>query len=106
MMQPAQVPNIPLAQVEIQQLIDQADAGERRNFVGNAIYSGIESVHGTNAGKITGMLLDEKVVDFTKILTEQQYFNTKVFEASQLLIQANMQQQQLQQQQQMMAQQQ
>ncbi len=38
-----------------------------------------------HAGKITGMLLDEQVVDFKKILTDPVYLRTKMDEAFKLI---------------------
>ena len=39
------------------------DKDAKRNFVGNLIYGVIEKIDEANAAKITGMLLDENVVD-------------------------------------------
>jgi hypothetical protein len=40
------------------------DPGDKRNYIGNSIYPVIEEKTGeVFAGKITGMLLDETVVD-------------------------------------------
>ena len=62
--------------------------GDKKNFVGNAIYGEIEAVFGENlAGKMTGMLIEENVVDFNQLLTNQGYFNQKVREAYILLMQ-------------------
>ena len=58
---------------------------EKKQYIGNAIYPCIQSVVGEHAGKITGMLLDEKVVDLKKLVTEQKYLNDLVFEALRLL---------------------
>jgi polyadenylate-binding protein len=66
----------------------------KREFVGNAIYQSIEAVMPQHAGKITGMLLDENVVNFKSLLTNQQYYNEKVQEAYQLLMSQAPQQQQ------------
>jgi hypothetical protein len=50
------------------------------------IYQQIDAVLGNSySGKITGMLLDEKVVDIANLLKDQQYLNQKVFEAYQLI---------------------
>jgi len=52
-----------------------ADPNEKKQFVGNAIYPSIENAFGPLfAGKITGMLLDENVVDFYQLLTNLGYF--------------------------------
>jgi hypothetical protein len=42
----------------------------------------------TQAGKITGMLLDEGVVNFEKLLTDIIYFNEKAYEADSMLKQS------------------
>jgi hypothetical protein len=66
----------------------------RKQFVGNQIYPIIQSTFGEAlAGRITGMLIDETVIDFTKLLTNQQYLTTKTYEAHSLLL-ASIQQQQ------------
>ena len=63
------------------------DAVGRKNFVGNAIYGEIEAVYSESlAGKITGMLIEENVVDFNSLLTDQGYFNMKAREAYNLLM--------------------
>lgn len=62
------------------------DLQERKQFIGNQIYPVIEAaVGGAYAGKITGMLLDEKAVEIDKLLTDQNYLSAKVFEAYQLI---------------------
>lgn len=62
---------------------------ERKQFVGNHIYPIIEGHYGNAlAGRITGMLLDENVIDFTKLLTNSAYFTQKSAEANTLLLQA------------------
>lgn len=61
-------------------------SADKKNFVGNAIYGEIEAVFGENlAGRMTGMLIEENVVDFNQLLTNQGYFNQKVREAYFLL---------------------
>jgi hypothetical protein len=81
--QQMQANQVMLPQVDIAEF----DAAEnKREFVGNAIYSSIEQVMPQQAGKITGMLLDENVVNFKTLLTNQQYYNEKVNEAYQLLV--------------------
>jgi hypothetical protein len=54
-------------------------------LIGNAIYAVLQPVVGDNAGKITGMLLDEKVVDLDKLTTDQKYLTDLVSEAMRLL---------------------
>lgn len=62
------------------------DLDSKKQFIGNHIYPTIEQAHGQSfAGKITGMLLDEKAVDIEKLLVDPAYLNAKVFEAHQLL---------------------
>jgi hypothetical protein len=39
------------------------------------------------SGKITGMLLDENVVDIDKLLKDQRYLTEKVYEAYNLILQ-------------------
>ena len=47
-------------------------AEEKRQFIGNAIYPQIAlSTNENIAGKITGMLLDESVVEIDKLLKDQ-----------------------------------
>ena len=46
-------------------LLDKiTDIIEKKQFIGNTIYPVIEQAFGQYAGKITGMLLDENVVNF------------------------------------------
>ena len=62
------------------------DLQERKQFIGNTIYPVIEQTMGPSyAGKITGMLLDEKAVEIDKLLTDQSYLNNKAIEAYQLI---------------------
>ena len=71
---------------------------EKKQFVGNAIYQIIEQSFNQNfAGRITGMLIDESVIKFEDLLTNQKYFTEKSYEAYNLLMaqQMQMQQQQL-----------
>lgn len=70
-----------------------ANPQDRKTFVGNAIYGIIEQFFGQQfAGRITGMLIDENVINFTSLLTDQSYFTTKAHEAYQLLLSAQQQQ--------------
>lgn len=61
------------------------DINQRKQVIGNAIYPCIQAVHGAVAGKITGMLLDENVVEIDKLVTDQQYLNFNANEALKLL---------------------
>ena len=84
--QQVQIPLLPIPQVDLQQLEAIQDPSEKKQFVGNAVYPQIEATFGSNfAGKITGMLLDENVVDFNQMLTNQVYFSQKAREAMTLL---------------------
>jgi len=77
-----------LPQIEVGQL-DQLQGDERRTFVGNNIYETIQGVFGDElAPIITGTLLDENVVDFKRLLSDNQYFTGRVHEAHQLLVTA------------------
>ena len=82
------------ANVDVARL-DSLTGDERNDFVGNTIYEVIQGGLGEElAPNITGMLLDESVVDFKSLLTNSQYFNSKVAEAHNLLIQSRAQGQQ------------
>ena len=60
---------------------------DRKTFVGNSIYGIIEQVFGQQfAGRITGMLIDEGVINFNTLLTDASYFTTKAYEAYNLLV--------------------
>ena len=82
---------IPLPPINIADLdaIPVANAEGRKNFVGNAIYPCIQSRFGEfAAGRITGMLIDEKLVNFTQLLTNTHFFTTKCYDAQRLLLSA------------------
>jgi hypothetical protein len=88
-----QLPLFPLPQVNPAELANIAQANDRKTFVGNAIYSIIEQAFGQHyAGRITGMLIDENVINFTTLLSDPGYFTTKAHEAYQLLLTAQQQQ--------------
>lgn len=58
------------------------DKDSRTNYVGNLVFPVIEHKYGAQiAPSLTGILLDEDVVDFKKFLTDREYFNTKITEA-------------------------
>ena len=79
--------NLP-ANVDVKQL-DELQGEAKSDYVGNAIYEVILGQFGEElAPNITGMLLDESVVDFKQLLTNGQYFNSKVAEAHALLMQS------------------
>lgn len=75
-----------LPQIDIAQL-NNLQGDDRRTFVGNNIYETIQAVYGDDlAPIITGTLLDENVVDFKQLLSDNQYFSGRVNEAHQLLV--------------------
>lgn len=66
--------------------LDFLKGEERENFVGNHIYGPILSAFGSEeAPTVTGMILDESAVDYKELLTNQQYFASKVQEARAIL---------------------
>ena len=82
---------IQLPQIDVSPL-DSLQGEERNNFVGNNIYAHILAVLGQqNAPRITGMLLDESVINFNQLLTDSQYFSAKVYEAHSLLLKSQVQ---------------
>lgn len=65
-----QVP-LPDAQ-SVAALANIKDLQEKKQFIGNMIYPCIQSAYGDSlVGKITGMLLDEKVVNLELLVTNQ-----------------------------------
>lgn len=80
----APIQAFPLPQVNPADLDNVPD---RKTFVGNAIYGIIEHAFGPAfAGRITGMLIDEAVINFNQLLSDANYFTTKAHEAYQLLL--------------------
>jgi hypothetical protein len=73
--------------------LETLQGDERKNFVGNNIYGLIQAVLGEFAPRITGMLLDESAVNFNQLLTDSQYFTSKVYEAHNLWINSQQKQQ-------------
>mmetsp|Transcript_15055 Transcript_15055/g.19028 ORF Transcript_15055/g.19028 Transcript_15055/m.19028 type:complete len:119 (+) Transcript_15055:1687-2043(+) len=68
------------------QRLQQLDAGERRQEIGNNIYQVIQQSYGEAAGKITGMLLDnERIVDSIRLVSDLVYLQQKAHEAWTLL---------------------
>ena len=68
--------------------LNQLDAGDKRQEIGNTIYQFIQSRYGEAAGKITGMLLDnDRIVDSMMLVTDMNYLQTKAHEAWALLSQ-------------------
>lgn len=66
--------------------LQQMDSAERRQEIGNTIYSVIQAAYGDAAGKITGMLLDnDRIVDPIMLVTNGQYLMQKANEAWTLL---------------------
>jgi hypothetical protein len=67
---------------DFQKLGQAKDQNERRALVGNFLFPFIkDQVNETHASKITGMIIDETVVDIQKLLTDVQYFNKMLFGA-------------------------
>lgn len=84
-MQQQQLGQQALPQVDTQRLT-QMDPAERRQEIGNTIYSVIQQQYGEAAGKITGMLLDnDRIVDPIQLVTNVQYLQQKANEAWTLL---------------------
>lgn len=80
------MPQLLLPPLDISQL-ETLQGQERNNFVGNSIYGVIQQVYGDqNAPRITGMLLDENAVSFKQLLSDNEYFRSKVNEAYTLLV--------------------
>ena len=68
------------------QRLTQMDPAERRQEIGNTIYSVIQQQYGEAAGKVTGMLLDnDRIVDPIQLVTNVQYLQQKANEAWTLL---------------------
>ena len=81
-----------LPQVDTNRL-QQLEAADRRQEIGNAIFGVIQQHYGDAAGKITGMLLDnERIVDPIQLVTNFQYLQQKANEAWSLLNQQQQQQ--------------
>jgi hypothetical protein len=76
---------IALPVVDKEQMEKASDIAEKKQLIGNAIYGAVQPIVGDHAGKITGMLLDEKVVDLDKLIVDQKYFSDLVGEAMRLL---------------------
>jgi len=58
---------------------EKRQGDDKKQFVGNSIYPSIQMVYGDHmASIITGMLLDENVVDQRQLVTNNQYFQSKV----------------------------
>lgn len=82
---------LPLPSFDVKALEQITNPNERKQLVGNAIYPIIEQVYQQQlAGRITGMLLDENVINFTHLLTNQAYLTQKAYEAFSLLQQSFM----------------
>lgn len=76
---------VELPAVDHTQLAAIVDLNERKQMVGNAIYSAVSPHVGDFAGKITGMLLDENVVDLNRLTSDKKYLSDLVNEAWRLL---------------------
>lgn len=78
-------------QIALPENIDVSQLGnykgeELKQFVGNTIYQTILQKYGDkHAPIITGTLPDENVVDFNQLLSNNEYFNSRVNEAYNLV---------------------
>lgn len=87
MVPPAKAPLLNLSPLDPAALQSMINTDERRQFVGNHIYPAIEEAFGQAfAGKITGMLIDETVVDQAQIISNPAYLTQKAREAHALLV--------------------
>lgn len=93
MQQPAQLQLINLNPIDISPL-STLQGDQRNEFVGNSIYGYIQAALGDDfAPRITGMLLDDNAgIDFKQLLTDSNYFTSKVYEAHSLIISSKQQQ--------------
>ena len=83
-----------LPQVDLTQLEAIQNPEDRKTFVGNHIYQSIANAFGNEvAGRLTGMLLDENVVNFKQLLTDASYFSNMANQAFQMYSQQAMAQQ-------------
>ena len=75
--QKLEYPLVPLPNAQnVAALAKIEDIQEKKQFIGNMIYPCILSVYGNEmVGKITGMLLDEKVVNLEMLVTNQVYLS-------------------------------
>jgi len=85
-----QQPQLPVVQVDAPKIdiavFQQLEPEKRREFVGNAVYPLIQAKLGDQAGRVTGMIIDENVVDIARLLSDHAYFNQQVNEAYRLLV--------------------
>lgn len=59
---------------------------EKKQFIGNLIYPCIQAAYGEQfVGKITGMLLDEKVVNLDLLVSNQKYLSEIAGQAKNML---------------------
>jgi len=71
------------------------DKQKRNDFVGNNIFASIQAAYGPEyAPKLTGMLLDENVINFTQLISDQGYISQKAYDAYSALNQSQNQTQQ------------
>jgi len=82
-----------MPQIDVAHL-ESLSGQDKNNYVGNSIYGVIQAAYGDeSAPRITGMLLDENAVNFKQLLTDSEYFKSKVDEAYNLLMTSLNQQQ-------------
>jgi len=87
--QQQQLVNVSLPKVDMAEFAKCENTEARRSFVGNAVYPMIqEAIQDANlVGRVTGMIIDETVVQINRLLSDQSYFNQQVNEAYKLLLQ-------------------
>lgn len=75
-----------MPKVDVSALDNLKTNEEREDFVGNAIYPAVLNAFGDQeAPTITGMILDESAVNYKDLLSNQQYFVSKINEARNVL---------------------
>lgn len=84
----ANLVNVQLPPVNKEEFEKCATPEQRRSYVGNAVYPMIiEAITDAQlVGRITGMIIDENVVQIDRLISDQQYFNQQVNEAYKLLL--------------------
>jgi len=71
---------------QVQTLLAITDIQEKKQCVGNMIYPCIQQAYGNDfVGKITGMLLDEKVVNLDLLVSDQKYLSQIAGQAKNML---------------------
>ena len=84
---PSTQPHIEPVFVNQQQLLS-LPPDEQKNQLGEMLFPKISTLDNTNAGKITGMLLELEVQELVRLLEEPRELRSKVVEAQQVLQEA------------------